>query len=227
MTDPALPARAGDIILFTPRCAAQRDPAPVYQLRVPTLSQRAAYQRDILERGAVYPGFVAANETLRDAIRGAMADDESVAAAIGVVDDFENAMREGQGGVDFAVLYGAFIKLEREIIGRSSAYAAVAASAQHYNTLSQIVILQHLLVGWSKTGYEAKDFVRENGVTSEITLGLIPADEFAELAARAADITHLTQAKSKKSAPPALSSSSPNASQAAPTTATSGPTTGA
>lgn len=226
MTESDLPARAGDVITFTPGCASGRDPVPVYRLVVPSLSARAAYERDLIARGAVFPNFAQSSATLRQAIADTWPAGPDRETALNVVSDFELVVTERRTGEDFVQAFAAFNKLEGQIIGRNTIYAAVAAQARFYHALSQIVLVQHLLVGWNKAVGPQDSFERTEGVTHERSLQLIPADEYQELVVRASSLMQLTQAQSKKSAPPVSSSSNPGTAQAAQTTSSSAPTTG-
>lgn len=226
MTDTDLPARAGDIIKFTPTCAAKRDPAPVYLLRVPSISDRHAIERDIVAKGASFPDFGRSLANVRAGIR-AVLPAERHDAALAIVSDFEGLAPVGEGK-DFNTAYIAYVLLEEELKRHYTPVAIQVAQGQFYNATAQLTALRYLLTGWSKTGAAPEDFVREDGLTAEQSLALIPADEFAELALKAQGLVRLSQAKSKKSAPPVSSSSSPTDTQAAPaTTEASGPNTGA
>lgn len=210
MTDSNLPARAGDIIKFTPECAKDREPPPVYKLLVPSLSQRATYERDVIAAGAAFPDFPGMMATMRRAIAEVIAGEENQAAAHEIVDAYESTQRDGGSMPEVFKALAAYGKLEAEITRLHVPYARHVAQVRFYNSISQILALSHFLVGWEKMGLAAADFVREGGVTAESTLGLIPIDEYPEVAARALSLIRLSQAASKKSAPPASSPSSPS-----------------
>ncbi len=224
MNDTELPVRAGTILPFTPECAKDRDPKPVYKLRVPSLSDRHAIDRDVVSRGASFPDFGVSMAKMRAGIAAVLPENRRD-EALAVVLDFETLSMERNDGPEFIAAYLAYSRLESELQRLYVPVATQVAQGRYYNATAQLLALQHLLVGWSKVEGE---FAREDGLTTEATLAQIPEDEYAEVANKALSLIRLSQAKSKKSAPPASSASSPTNTQAAlTTTAPSGPDTGA
>jgi len=86
-----LPISTKDLVRFTPDALKDREDAPVFLLKVPTMRENMAFTRVLLEEGLTYPSDVEYVETLRGAIIECVADDEQP-ALLQIVDEFEGAI---------------------------------------------------------------------------------------------------------------------------------------
>jgi hypothetical protein len=142
-------AKAGDILPFTPLLAAQDKPPPVYHFRIPSISDRAAYNREVTRRGAVRhdPGKVSL--ILRRGIVACMTA-ENQPALLDVIDNWDRAVaaRGAVDGQDLTKIFEMFVELQDDIFRVYPPFAALRAEMDYLATIQSLVCVQMLLEGW-------------------------------------------------------------------------------
>lgn len=126
-----LPITTKGLVPFTPDALKERDPAPVFLLKVPSLRENMGFTRVLLEEGLIYPSDVEYIEALRGAITECVADDEQP-DLLQIIDEFEGALeaaRDRPAGEDVPE-QGDLIAKVNDIVG---------TLRPHYQSLARII----------------------------------------------------------------------------------------
>lgn len=130
-----LPISTKELVRFTPDALKEREEAPVFLLKVPTVRENMTFTRVLLEEGLIYPSDAEYIEAMRGAITGCVADDEQ-AALLEIVDEFEAAVetpaRAGEDEPDEA-------EIERRADLSARINEITATLRPHWQPLARII----------------------------------------------------------------------------------------
>lgn len=188
---PVLPVRAGQRILYTPPAAETLEPKPVYELLVPSIATRAAYQRDMVTRCGDYPDDALLTWALKRAIRDAF-DGDDRARRLEAFERFQAAL----AGDDTEAKQEALREsreLEIEVSRLDTRYAGMVAARTYYRTMMPFVVLQHFLVGWTN----GPCAFRRPKLTSDECISAIPNIQYYQLSTKALEMMGLTGTHAK------------------------------
>lgn len=178
---PMLPLYAGAIVKFTPASLATAEPKPLFHLKVPSISDRAGFERDLVTRCGVMPDQAFMVAALRRGIRTAYsgADLDEALAAIAELEPIVRGKAPDEGTID------AFLRwreIERDVMRSHFPFAALVADRNYFNQLYPLVTLQHFLVGWDNF---AGTFERKSGLTTERTITQLDRLRYLEVSTKA------------------------------------------
>lgn len=187
---PPLPVLAGQIVEFTPAGAPD---GRVYKFRVPSLGDRASYQRHLAVICGEYPSDTLLIAALRRAYNEIADDDER-----GEILEFLAAIRPVYLGLepsegrddDLARLSQLRLRAQRG----SRDFAELCASRIYFITMTPLIALQHFLAGWDNGPCE---FARTKAFASDASLAAIPTAERQQLGNFALELTTATERLAK------------------------------
>lgn len=177
---------------FTPPCAEQLKPKPVYLLRPLGWRERAQFNADMTEEGVIAVSQAEFYEVARAGLDSAVSNEETRAALHEVIDQHE------------AIEAGTPIPPEigmrwREIIQMlslpNSPMARLTARHMLFQQMAPVIQLKRSLIGW-KNGPGAFRLA-PTGAVSDETINLIPANELQELTSKALSLASPTREQEK------------------------------
>lgn len=173
-TLPMLPIKAGDVVKYTPRAAKKGE---TYHLKAPTISERAAIDREVAMRCGDPVDDRVLGLLLRRGVKELYPAAE-VDEILSALNDRDDAIREGvRVTIDNVDQVAAWSAIERRVLGyRPFADAVTARSFR--STIMPLIAVQHMLVAWENVDEELD---RKNGVSSEIAISRIPRDQYSEV----------------------------------------------
>jgi hypothetical protein len=188
-----LPVRTGDVVEFVPRAAKAREAdlskCATYLLRVPSRSERGAYQRDLISRGAVSPDYATISISLRRGLKEILAGEELL-EALALADEFDATLTTGTFDEVQVERFQKYKDLERKVIRAYAPFAALYADQFFWLQLAPVVAIQHALVGWRNVDGA---FETERGRVTERALDVVEDLDYLEVASEALGLFNLNR----------------------------------
>lgn len=171
LTISPLPVSPAEAFRYTPPTYPEGQDGPVYLLKVGSLTERAAFRRELLALGADYPGDAALYAEMRRCVEAL--EPENAADLLALIDRAENEPKDG-GDVATALLDAerrSVAELERILVQNFPAYADLVARRSFYMEVLPIVAARMFLLGVEEAGFS---LTRRGPVMPDTELRKVP-----------------------------------------------------
>lgn len=208
------PVSTKDLVRFTPDRLKEREDAPVFLLKVPTMRDNIAFTTALLEEGLVYPSDVEYVAVLRAAIAECVSDDEQ-ADLLQIIDEYEAAEEAGREAVrtgqelepaeDRVDLYRRVDEITTTLRPHYPPLARLIAARSNLTQMMPLVRVRMFLAGLEGEGAPplGKKFGRLTDATLDRVEGHYGSGTVAAISNRILELTTPTVEEKKTLASPA------------------------